>query len=82
MRIVGKTEMNHNFTAPALVKWHLDEEEEPEDWAGAIAFPTLHHALEALVSGTPQTGHPWVRSAGRVYAPHEVEELCREDHML
>jgi hypothetical protein len=74
--------MQHDFDAPAEVKWHADEEEEPEDWSRAIAFPTLRQALEAIVNGTPQTGHPWLRCGVRIYAPHEVEDLWREDRMM
>ena len=74
--------MQHNFEAPAEVKWHPDEEDAPETWADAIAFPTLRQALDAIVNGTPQTGHPWVRCGERIFAPHEVEDLWREDRML
>ena len=74
--------MHHDFDAPALVKWQLDEEDPPEHWSGASEFPTLREALEAIVNGTPQTGHPWVRSGGRIFSPHEVEDLWREDRML
>jgi hypothetical protein len=73
--------MQHDFDAPAELKWHRDEEEEPEDWSGAIAFPTLRQALEAIVNGAPQTGHPWLRCGLQIYAPHEVEDLWREDRM-
>ena len=73
--------MGHDFDAPAQVTWHGDEEEAPEDWSGAISFPTLREALGAIVNGTPQTGHPWVRAAGQTYAPHQVEDLWREDRM-
>jgi hypothetical protein len=68
-----------DFTASARVKWHLDEEEPPDDWSDAVSFPTLSEALEAILSGTPQTGHPWVRCGKRIFAPHEVERLWRED---
>jgi hypothetical protein len=71
----------HDFAAPAEVKWHPDEEEPPEDWRGAVRFGSLRQALEAIVNGTPQTGHPWVRSSGRLFSPHEVEDLWREDRM-
>ncbi len=74
--------MQHDFDAPAEVKWHLDEEEAPGEWTGASAFPTLRQALDAIVNGTPQTGHPWVKCRARIYAPHEVEDLWREDRML
>ena len=74
--------MDHDFKAAAEVKWHLDEEEEPDDWSGAASFPTLRLALDAIVNGAPQTGHPWIRCGVRVYAPHEVEDLWREDRML
>ena len=74
--------MDHDFDAPAEVKWHVDEEEGPDNWSGAASFATLREALDAIVNGTPQTGHPWVRSAGRTFAPHEVEDLWREDRML
>jgi hypothetical protein len=70
-----------DFTAPAQVMWHSDEEEPPDDWSDALSFPTLHEALEAIVNGTPQTGHPWVLCGTRVFAPHEVEELGRDDGM-
>lgn len=75
-------QMQHDFNASAEVKWHFEEEEAPDDWSGAVAFPTLREALEAIVNGTPQTGHPWVRGAGRIFSPHEVEDLWREDRML
>ena len=78
----GSARMNRDFNAPSEVKWHPDEEEAPEDWSGAVAFPTLREALEAIVNGTPQTGHPWVRCGLQVFAPHEVEDLWREDRML
>lgn len=74
--------MRHDFDAPAELLWHPDEEDGPDDWAGAVAFPTLRAALDAIVNGTPQTGHPWVRSSGKVFAPHEVEDLWREDRMM
>jgi hypothetical protein len=74
--------MAHDFTAAARVKWHSDEEEPPEDWGGAIRFATLREALEAIVNGMPQTGHPWVRCGRRIFSPHEVEDLWREDRML
>ena len=74
--------MKHDFDAPAEVTWHTDEEEEPEDWSGAAGFASLREALEAIVNGTPQTGHPWVRCGTRIYAPHEVEDLWREDRMM
>jgi hypothetical protein len=74
--------MSQDFDAPAEVKWHPDEEEPPEDWSGAIGFPSLRDALDAIVNGMPQTGHPWVRSAGHLYAPHEVEDLWRKDRMM
>ena len=74
--------MRHDFTAPAEVKWHLGEEEAPGEWSGATTFTTLREALDAIVNGAAQTGHPWVRSGGRIYAPHEVEDLWREDRML
>jgi hypothetical protein len=74
--------MGHDFSAPAQVKWHPHEEEPPDDWDDAIRFATLREALEAVVNGTPQTGHPWVLCRRRVFAPHEVEDLWREDRML
>ncbi|HWT31772.1 MAG TPA: hypothetical protein VN240_12195 [Propylenella sp.] len=74
--------MQHDFEAPAEVTWHADEEEEPDNWSGAVRFRTLREALEAIVNGTPQTGHPWVRCGLRIYAPHEVEDLWREDRMM
>jgi hypothetical protein len=74
--------MHHDFSAPAEVKWHPDEEEGPDDWSGAIRFPSLREALEAIVNGAPQTGHPWVRCRGRRFSPHEVEDLWREDRMI
>ncbi len=73
--------MTHDFSPPAQVKWHSDEQDAPADWSGAASFSTLRDALDAIVNGTPQTGHPWVRSGGRSYAPHEVEDLWREDRM-
>jgi hypothetical protein len=76
------TEASHDFSAPAVVKWHPDEEEPPDDWAAATRFPTLRDALEAIVNGTPQTGHPWVRCGTRTFSPHEVEDLWREDRMI
>ena len=57
--------MQHDFDAPAEVIWHADEGEEPDNWSRAVRFPTLREALEAIVNGTPQTGHPWVRCATR-----------------
>ena len=72
----------HDFDAPAEVTWHDAEADEPDDWSGAARFPTLRDALDAIVNGTPQTGHPWVRCGARIYAPHEVEDLWREDRML
>jgi hypothetical protein len=74
--------MGYDFEAAADVTWHGNEEEAPVDWSGADSFPTLRAALDAIVNGTPQTGHPWVRSGSRVYAPHEVEDLWRKDRML
>jgi hypothetical protein len=74
--------MHHDFNASAVVKWHPDEEEPPADWSGAVSFATLREALEAIVNGTPQTGHPWVRSGGAVFSPHQVEDLWREDRMI
>jgi hypothetical protein len=74
--------MSHDFTAPAHVMWHPDEEAPPDDWDSALAFPTLRDALEAIVNGTPQTGHPWVMCRRQVFSPHEVEDLCRENRML
>jgi hypothetical protein len=74
--------MQHNFEAPAEVTWHADEEEAPEDWSAATTFPTLRQALDAIVNGTPQTGHPWVRSENRIFTPYEVEDLWREDRMI
>jgi hypothetical protein len=74
--------MQHDFNAPAEVVWHADEEDAPGDWSHALAFATLRQALEAIVNGTPRTGHPWVRCATHVYAPHEVEDLWREDRMI
>lgn len=71
--------MDLDFSTPAELKWHLDEEEPPEDWWDAISFPTLREALGAVVHGTPQTGHPWIRCEGRVVGPQEVETLIRED---
>ncbi len=74
--------MQHDYEAPAEVKWHSDEAEQPENWLGAVGFATLREALEAIVNGTPQTGHPWVRCGTRIYAPHDVEDLWREDRMM
>ena len=73
--------MQRDFSAPAEVQWHPDEAEPPDDWAAATPFASLRDALDAIVNGTPQTGHPWVRSGATVYAPHEVEDLWREDRM-
>ena len=67
--------MAYDLTAPARVKWHIDEEEPPEDWSGAVKFSCLREALEAIVNGTPQTGHPWVRCGRPIIAPHEIEEI-------
>ena len=74
--------MRHDFEASAEVLWHRDEEEPPPTWSGATRFNSLREALDAIVNGTPQTGHPWVRSGERLYAPHEVEDLWREDRLL
>jgi len=71
-----------DFDAAAEVAWHNDEANGPADWSGATDFASLREALDAIVNGTPHTGHPWVRSAGRIYAPHEVEDLWRKDRML
>lgn len=73
--------MDHDFDAAAEVMWHLDEEEPPEDWSGAVGFPSLREALESIVNGMPQTGHPWVRCGLRVFSPQEVEDLWRVDRM-
>ncbi len=73
--------MRHDFNAPAEVIWHSDEEQPPGSWADAVAFPSLRDALDAIVNGRPQTGHPWLRSAERIFAPHQVEDLWREDRM-
>ena len=73
--------MQRDFDAPAQVRWHGDEEQGPDDWSGATNFATLRDALDSIVNGTPQTGHPWVRCGGKVYPPHEVEDLWREDRM-
>ncbi len=73
--------MTRDLSAPADVQWHADEEQAPADWSAAVPFASLRDALHAIVNGTPQTGHPWVRSGGTVYAPHEVEDLWREDRM-
>jgi hypothetical protein len=81
-RDLEPAEVTHDFSASALVKWHPDEEEPPESWSGATAFATLREALDAIVNGAPQTGHPWVRCGGRIYSPHEVEDLWREDRMI
>ncbi len=74
--------MQHDFGAPAEVTWHADEEKAPPDWSAAASFPTLREALDAIVNGTPGTGHPWVRCGRQVYAPHQVEDLWRKDRML
>ena len=74
--------MEHDFEAPATVLWYPDEEDAPESWDGAVDFPTLREALESIVNGTPQTGHPWVRCGERIFTPHEVEDLWREERML
>jgi len=73
--------MHADLNASAVVKWHPDEEDAPADWSGAVPFPTLRDALEAIVNGAPQTGHPWVRSGGRIFSPHEVEDLWRRNRM-
>ena len=73
--------MARNFEEPAQVQWHADEHAAPGGWLSATAFPTLREALHAIVNGSPQTGHPWVQCGGTVYAPHEVEDLWREDRM-
>ena len=73
--------MQHDFDAPAQVKWHVSEEGGPDEWSGAASFANLRQALDAIVNGTPQTGHPWVRCGTRIYAPHQVEDLWREDRM-
>lgn len=67
--------MTFDLTAPAQVMWHLDEEDPPDDWDDAIAFPTLSEALAAIFGGTPQTGHPWVLCRRRVFSPREAEAL-------
>ena len=67
--------MPPDFNSSAQVVWHPDEEEAPQSWAEATAFGSLREALDAIVNGTPQTGHPWLRSGGRIYAPHDVEDL-------
>lgn len=74
--------MSRDFSAPAEVVWHLDEEDGPSDWSSAMQFASLRGALDAIVNGTPQTGHPWIRSSGEIFAPHQVEDLWREDRML
>jgi hypothetical protein len=68
--------------APAQVIWHSHEEDPPTSWAEATSFPSVREALNAIVNGTPRTGHPWVRSEGQVFAPHQVEDLWREDRMM
>ncbi len=73
--------MARNFEAAAEVQWHSNETEAPETWDAATRFGSLREALDAIVNGTPQTGHPWVRSGSTVYPPHEVEDLWREDRM-
>ena len=74
--------MQHDFQAPAEVTWHGEEKTAPADWSAAASFPTLREALDAIVNGTPRTGHPWVRCGSQVYAPHQVEDLWRRDRML
>ena len=74
--------MDADLTASALVKWHPDEQDAPVYWSGAVRFPSLREALEAIVNGAPQTGHSWVRSGGRTYSPHEVEDLWHRDRKL
>jgi hypothetical protein len=74
--------MAHDFDAPAEVIWHRDEEEPPQSWADAVAFASLREALDAIVNGTPRTGHPWLRSGRQIFPPHDVEDLWREDRML
>ena len=70
--------MSHDLSAPAEVMWHLDEEEAPEDWSGAVGFPTLREALAAVFTGAPQTGHPWIRCEGHILPPHDIEALWLE----
>jgi hypothetical protein len=70
--------MSHDLSAPAAVLWHPDEEEPPEDWSGAVEFPSLREAVDAIVTGVPLTGHPWIRCGGEVFAPHEIEALWQE----
>ena len=74
--------MHRDFDAPAQVIWHADEEQPPEHWDGAVSFASLREALDAIVNGSPQSGHPWLRSGELIFAPHEVEDLWREDRML
>ena len=71
--------MSLDIPGPARVAWHSNEDEPPEDWSGAIEFATLGAAVEAIVTGAPQTGHPWILCGERLFAPHEVEALWRED---
>jgi hypothetical protein len=71
--------MSIDLSAPAELLWHASEEDPPEDWSSAIGFATLSEAVEAIFEGTPQTGHPWVRCSGQVFAPHEIEEHWRAE---
>jgi hypothetical protein len=71
--------MSYDLSAPAEVLWHSSEEDAPEDWSGAVSFATLSEAVEAIVGGTPQTGHPWVRCGEHVLAPHDIEALWGGD---
>jgi hypothetical protein len=70
--------MSHDLTAPAKLVWHFDEEEPPESWTNAAEFPTLREAMDAIVNGAPQTGHPWLLCGTRLLAPREIEDLWRE----
>ncbi len=70
--------MHHDLSAPAQVMWHGDEERPPEEWSGAIRFATLREALDAIFTGAPQTGHPWVLCDGHIIAPRESEAMWLE----
>ena len=73
--------MSNDLSAPAEVMWHSDEEEPPEDWSDASEFPTLGAAVEAILTGAPQTGHPWIRCGDHILAPREIEALWQDDEM-
>jgi hypothetical protein len=68
--------MSESPNEPAELAFSGDAQSAPADWESAEQFPSLRAALEAAVDRMDQ--HPWIRVAGRIIAPPDVDDLWKE----